>query len=73
MEERREANWRAERESKFLIDKGELAVYPKRTREAPHAVCWHEPHNMVLIELEQVSSIPDYGDYHSPITADLQS
>ena len=22
---------------------------------------------MVLIELEQVSSIPDYGDYHSPI------
>lgn len=67
MEERREGNWRAERESKFLIDKGELAVYPKRTREAPHAVCWHEPHNMVLIELEQVSSIPDYGDYHSPI------
>ena len=28
---------------------------------------------MVFIELEQVSSIPDYGDYHSPITADLWS
>ena len=42
-EERREGKGRAERESKFLIDKGELAVYPKQTREAPHAVCWHKP------------------------------